>query len=185
MVSLNHWALFLYDPPTDIYFTEPKVGCIQSPVTAITRSATSWSKAWLQSLHPVERQKQEDQSFKVILGYLVSSRPTWDIGDPVLKKQTQKERKKLHTDTVSTPCPPPNFFLDKVSLWSLDCPGTHSRDQVVSNSEICLTASPVLGFKAWATTPDLFLRAISSKSVGSSNKWTTFSWGRLFLINQV
>ena len=50
------------------------------------------------------------------------------------------------------------FFLDMVSLYSFDCPGAHFVDQAgleLRNSPA--SASQVLGLKACATMPGMFL----------------------------
>jgi hypothetical protein len=45
-------------------------------------------------------------------------------------------------------------FRDRVSLYSLDCPGTHSVDQAgLELRNPPASASQVLGFKVCATTP--------------------------------
>jgi hypothetical protein len=45
-------------------------------------------------------------------------------------------------------------FRDRVSLYSPDCPGTHSVDQAgLELRNLPASASQVLGLKACATTP--------------------------------
>ena len=56
------------------------------------------------------------------------------------------------------------FFLDRVSLYSPGCPGTHFVDQAgleLRNSPA--SASQVLGLKACATTPgiDVYLMTVN------------------------
>ena len=53
------------------------------------------------------------------------------------------------------------FFWDRVSLYSPDCRGTHSVDQAgLELRNLPVSASRVLGLKACATTPSLFLLLI-------------------------
>jgi hypothetical protein len=50
------------------------------------------------------------------------------------------------------------FFLDRVSLYSPGCPGTHSVDQAgLELRNLPASASRVLGLKACATMPGLNL----------------------------
>ena len=39
-------------------------------------------------------EEAEYQKFRIILGYIASSRPTWPTGEPVLKQYRQKKKKK-------------------------------------------------------------------------------------------
>lgn len=42
----------------------------------------------MSAIPALRMERQEDQKFKVILSYIVSSRPSWATGDPHLKKKS-------------------------------------------------------------------------------------------------
>jgi hypothetical protein len=54
------------------------------------------------------------------------------------------------------------FFQDRVSLYSLGCPGTHFVNQAgLELRNLSASASQVLGLKACATTPGIILLKVA------------------------
>jgi hypothetical protein len=67
-------------------------------------------------------------------------------------------------------------FQDRVSLYSLGCPGTHFVDQAgLELRDPPASASQVLGLKACATTPgkDSFLQWIDAQYISHTLKETS------------